>query len=360
VAALSARACRRHPSAFRIDGSKIESPLYLVELDNDGAIVRLLDRRADREVVPAGLAANRLELFQDGPERESAWNIHQSFERRAYDWDRDATAVSVVEQGSVRLVLRKTRTFRESRIEQDTVIWAGFPRIDFVTRADWRERQVLLKAAFPCAVRSERAAFEVQFGAVYRSTHANTSWDQERFEVCAHRFMDVSEPGYGVSVLNDSRYGCDVRGSVMRLTLLRGAEWPDPEADRGVHELTYSLYPHAGDWTDAGTARRAWELNAPVVCRAADGVGASKRFLTVTGPAFLETLKRAEDGNGWILRLYEPHGARGPVSVTAPRPLASVNGCNHVEETAEPIPSNGSSFSFPIEPFQVRSFRIAF
>ena len=243
-------------------GMRIESPLYAIRLDADGTITRLLDKRNTREVVPEGLRANELQLFQDGPEMESAWNIHDVFEKRRYAWDGPAV-IRVLEQGPVSAVVRVTRTRRESRIEQDLVVWADHPRIDFVTRAEWQERQVLLKAAFPVAVRSESAAFEVQFGAVRRPTHRNTSWDQEKFEVCAHRWMDLSEPGYGVSVLNDSRYGCDVHGSVMRLTLLRGAEWPDPDADRGMHELVYSLFPHAGDWTDAGTVRRAWELNVP-------------------------------------------------------------------------------------------------
>jgi alpha-mannosidase len=194
--------------------------------------------------------------------------------------------------------------------------------------------------------------------------------------------MDLSEPGYGVSVLNDSRYGCDVHGSVMRLTLLRGAEWPDPDADRGAHELIYSLYPHAGDWTSADTARKAWELNVPVTAaptvagQGAVGRGAAgraagadaraaavppaRRFFSVEGPGILQALKAAEDGNGWILRFYEPHGARGTVHVAGPRSLAAVEECNHVEEGGSPHAHEGASFSFTLLPFQVRTFRVRF
>jgi alpha-mannosidase len=270
----------------------------------------------------------------------------------------------VIEQGLVRLVTRITRRYRRNLIEQDMVVWADRERIDFVTRAEWSERQALLKACFPVAVRSDRAAYEIQFGAVYRPTHRNTSWEQEKFEVCAHRWMDLSEPGYGVSLLNDSRYGCDVRGQVMRLTLLRGAEWPDPDADKGKHELVYSLLPHAGDWTAAGTVRRAWELNAPVICRPGsslpENAPAARTFFTVAGPGILQTLKRAEDGEGWILRLYEPHGGRGTVTVTARWPIASVAACNHIEEGSMPHAFEGNAFSFPLLPFQVRTFRITF
>jgi len=311
-------------------------------------------------VVPAGQRANQLQLFQDGPEMESAWNIHEVFEKRPYGWD-GAADVRVIEQGPVRAVVRVTRTRGQSRVEQDVAVWADHLRIDFITRVDWQERQVLLKAAFPVSVRSDTAAYEVQFGAIRRPTHRNTSWDQEKFEVCAHRWMDLSEPGYGVSVLNDSRYGCDVHGSVLRLTLLRGAEWPDPGADRGRHELTYSLFPHPGDWAEAGTVRRAWELNVPVTCVA--GAAAPfppRRFFAVDGPAVLQALKRADDGDGWILRFYEPHGGRGMVGVTGPRPFTAVTECNHVEEGGSACAHDGAAFRFSIFPFQVRTFRVHF
>jgi alpha-mannosidase len=264
-----------------------------------------------------------------------------------------------------------TRTYRSSTVEQDVTVWAGLDRIDFVTRADWQARQVLLKAAFPLEVRAGRAAYEIQFGAVERATHRNTSWEQEKFEVCGHRWADLSEAGYGVSLLNDSKYGYDARGSVLRLTLLRGPEWPDPDADRGRHEFTYSLLPHAGDWRAGDTVRRAWELNVPVVCVPAGGAAAAgkaaaspkaaaRSFVSVDGPGVLEALKRAEDGDGWILRISEPHGGRGRVSVRMPRPLARVEACNHVEEGSTAVPHDGAAFAFPIRPFEVRTFRLRF
>jgi alpha-mannosidase len=254
-------------------------------------------------------------------------------------------------------------------VEQDVTAWAGLDRVDFVTRADWQERQLLLKAAFPLEVRAVHAAFEIQFGAVERPTHRNTPWDQEKFEVCGHRWADLSEAGYGASVLNDGKYGYDARGDVLRLTLLRGAEWPDPDADRGRHEFTYSLFPHAGDWRAGATVRRAWELNVPVTCVAGagrpGGAGGSSppaagSFIALEGPGVLEAFKRAEDGDGWILRVSEPHGGRGTVRVRLPRPPARVEACNHVEEGAEAAEHDGAAFRFPIKPFEVRTFRLRF
>jgi alpha-mannosidase len=252
-----------------------------------------------------------------------------------------------------------TRTHRQSTIEQDIVVYAKTPRIDFVTRADWHERQTLLKAAFPVAVRSTRATYEVQFGAVERPTHRNTSWDQEKFEVAAQRWADLSESGYGVSLLNDCKYGHDTRGNVLRITLLRGATWPDPKADEGAHAFTYSLFPHAGNWTDAETVRRAAELNIPARALPVRGRAPDSRsFLTLTGLAVVETLKPAEDGRGLILRVYEPHGSRGEVRADSREWVSKVTDCDLVEEDGDAVTVRDGRFKFNITPFQIRTFRI--
>jgi alpha-mannosidase len=243
---------------------------------------------------------------------------------------------------------------------QEIILWSGLPRLDFHTRVDWHQKQTLLKAAFPVAVHAPHATFEIQFGALERANHRNTSWEQEKFEVCGQRWADLSEGGYGVSLLNDSRYGHDVQGNVMRLTLLRGTEFPDPDADQGEHEFTYSLLPHEGDWRQGGTVRRAAELNVPLVAVPADAApaGGPLSYVSVEGPAVLETLKPAEDGDGVVLRLYEPNGARGRVTVSHRLPFAEVWRCNLVEEGAEPVPASPGRFAFEIEPFRVCAFRL--
>ncbi len=347
--------------SLRIADRSLENRFFRLELADDGSIVRLLDKRCHREVIPPGQPANRLQLFQDGPEQEAAWNVHATFEGREYPWD-PGTTLEVMEQGPVRAVVRITRHYRRSRVEQDLILYDRLPRLDFVTRADWAERQVMLKVAFPVEVLSSRATFEIQFGAVERPTHRNTSWDQEKFEVCGHRWADLSEAGYGVSLLNDCKYGLDVHGNVLRLTLLRGPEWPDPDADRGHHEFTYSLLPHMGDWREGETVRRAWELNVPIACVLANGQRAglptARSFLEVEGPAIVQTLKPAEDGDGWILRLYEPHGGRGKVRVRGAHPLRQVVECNHLEEAIRSLAVEGASFTFPIRPFEIKTFRL--
>ena len=339
---------------------RLDNQFFRVELDNDGAIVRLLDKRNGREIVPPGERANDWQLFQDGPEREAAWNVHATFEKRRYAFDGPAE-IEVIETGPVRAALRITRKRGKTRIKCDVRIYAGSPRIDFVADVDWRERQTLLKVAFPVAVRSPHATFEVQFGAIERATHRNTTWEEQKFEVAAQRWIDLSEAGYGVSLLNDSRYGCDVKDNVLRLTLLRGTDYPDPEADRGRHRFTYALLPHAGAWQDAGTVRTAAELNAPL--RTASGPGgppSSRCFCRVDGTGVvLDTLKPAQDGDGWIARFYEARGGRTPVCVAFdPIPVLVVP-CNFVEEDpGSALRLEDGVFRFHIEPFQVRTFRI--
>ena len=352
-------------SSLRVSTSALENRFFRMELDGKGGISRLFDKRFGREVVPPGCTANDLQLFQDGPEREAAWNVHATFDKRRYAWD-DGLTVHVLEKGPVRASVRVVRRYRDSVLAQDVILYDQVPRIDFVTRVDWRARQVMLKAAFPVSIRSPRATYEVQFGAVERATHRNTSWEEEKFEVCAHRWADLSEAGYGVSLLNDCKYGYDVLENVMRLTLLRGAEWPDPLADVGKHEFVYSLLPHTGDWRDGGTVQYAWELNAPMTCAVGAGSGSGEAWneslLAVRGPAILEALKPAEDGDGVIARLYEPYGGRGAVWVATPADRITVVPCNHVEEAQSDVDVRveGGGFGFSVTPYQVRSFRLWF
>ena len=340
----------------------LENAFLRIELDEQGAITGLLDKRNGRQVVQPGERANVWQFFQDGPEREAAWNVHDTFENRQYPMTEPAR-ITVIERGPVRAAVRVERQFRNTRICYDIALYAQTPRVDFVADVDWQERQTMLKVAFPVAVRSPQATYEIQFGAIQRPTHRNTSWDQTKFEVPAQRWADLSEAGYGVSLLNDSRYGYDVRGNVLRLTLLRGPEYPDPEADRGQHQFRYALLPHVGDWAQGETVRRARELNEPMLAVPTVGGGqvGAHSYLQVRGPGVVvETLKPAEDGDGWVLRLYEAHGGRGTVDLKSDRALARVVACNMVEEALREVPVADGRVSADIGPFEVQSYRLRF
>ena len=185
---------------------------------------------------------------------------------------------------------------------------------------DWREHQILLKTAFPVDVLADKASYEVQFGNVERPTHRNTSWEQARFEVCAHKWADVSEYGYGVAVLNDCKYGMDIRESVMRLTLLKSGIFPNPDADNEVHEFTYSLYPHRGGFREGHVIQEAYDLNGPLHAVWASGkCGWNCSYLTIeVENIIVDTVKQAEDGDGVIIRFYEAYGQRTETGILLP------------------------------------------
>jgi alpha-mannosidase len=241
---------------------------------------------------------------------------------------------------------------------------AGSSRLDFETEVDWQERHRLLKAAFPVDVRAAHATYEIAFGALERATHANTSWDRARFEVCAHRWADLSEPGYGVALLNDSKYGYHIWGNVMELSLLRSPTSPDPLADQGLHRFTYSLVPHAGDLVAGRVVDAAIELNVPLEVAAVPG-GSSDgarpaRFSAVRFDrpgVVLSALKLAESGNGLVLRFYDAHGSRGPVGIDVALPVARACRADLLEREGESVgllPTEaGTHLDLDLRPFEI-------
>jgi alpha-mannosidase len=234
----------------------------------------------------------------------------------------------VVERGPVRAAVRLSRRFGRSRLTQEVRLSAGSPVIEFATRVSWREDRKLLKAAFPMDVVAERASYEIQFGAIERPTARNTGWERAKFEVPAHRWADLSEPGFGASLLNNCKYGYDCRGNVLRLSLLRAPTNPDPGADRGEHEFTYALYPHSGDWREGLSVRAGLELNVPLraspAARGGGPLGSSASFFSLDAAnVVIEAVKRAERSDAVVLRLYEAHGARCPARLRTALPVSS-------------------------------------
>jgi alpha-mannosidase len=223
-----------------------------------------------------------------------------------------------------------------------------------------------LRALFPMAVRSHEATFETMYGVVRRPTHRNTSWDAARFEMVAHRFADLSESGYGVALINDGKYGHSARDNVLGISLLRSPVHPDPLADEGEHHFTYGLLPHKGDWTEAGVVQEAFALNSPLcVAEPASGTGTlplESGLAAVEGVALaLGSLKKAEDSGGSILRLYEPHGARGKSVLHFTEEIKRAERVNLLEEAdgSGPVPSvEGSMLRVEVRPFEVLTLRL--
>jgi alpha-mannosidase len=344
----------------------LQNEQYELWIDAKGEISRLYDTRAERDILAPGQTGNQLIAYEDRPLDFDAWDIDLFYEEKPYPVQA-VTSVRIIEDGPVRTTVEIVRHYMSSRFTQRISLWRSSPRIDIATEIDWHEHQTLLKAAFPMAINSTRATYEIQFGNVERPTHRNTSWDMARFETCAHRWIDLSEGGYGISLLNDSKYGHDVHDNVVRLTLLKSGIYPDTHADEGLHRFTYSLLPHMGDWRDAQSVRRAYELNVPVVCVAGQKKPTAMPIVPATGSSFvqvdcthviLETVKPAEDGHGLIVRLYEAHNQRGRGTLTFATSILSAQECDLLEELIDDISYQGNTLSFQVNPFEIKTFRV--
>ena len=277
--------------------------------------------------------ANRLQLLEDNPSAWDAWNIGLT----GTEYPSTFRGVEVVESGPVRAVLRLTRDYLKPGVKkdyptedfptsfftQDVVLYDGLDRIDFVTDVDWWEEHTMLKVAFPVAVSDTKATYEIPFGSIERSTGSSDPWEAAKVEVPAERWADLSQDDYGVSLLNRAKYGHDIKGTTIRLSLLRSPKWPDPTADRGKHTIEYALYPHAGRWRDASTFRRGAEYNVPLLAIVTD----RHRGLRLTPPSFvklaperyvLSSIKKAEDSAAWIIQWYDAKGEDGVAELTLP------------------------------------------
>jgi alpha-mannosidase len=242
---------------------------------------------------------------------------------------------------------------------------AGSRRLEFDTEVDWHEHHKFLKVAFPVDVLASRASYEIQYGHLERPTHTNTSWDAARFEVCAHRWADLSEPGYGVALLNDCKYGYDIQGNVMRLSLLRAPGWPDPASDQGHHRFSYALFPHADDLRTAGVVAEAEALNVPLnyipVESGPGALPARSSIVSVDRPnVTVEAVKMADREDAVVVRLCEVWGTRGPARITFDRPVTTAVRTDVLERDVGPATVVDGGINLDLRPFELVTLKLAF
>ncbi|MGQ9561714.1 MAG: alpha-mannosidase [Candidatus Oleimicrobiaceae bacterium] len=358
----------------RARGDLIETPRFKAQMNAKGELLWLEDRANGVQVLAAKEPGNVLQTFLDYPRFWEAWEIDQDFEAYPLHLLRVKRELKVT-AGPVCAVARAQLTTGRSTLVQDILFYGDLGRIDFDTLVDWHDPRTLLKVAFPTSVRAEQATFEIQFGAIARSTRRNNSWDSARFEVPAQRWADLSDGRFGVSLLNDCKYGHDVHEDVLRLTLLKNCYAPDPvscqygvlyrgQTDEGLHRFVYALWPHPGDWRAGRTVHAAYELNVPLVPvlqgQHSGPLPAEKSFVTIGGApsVVLDTIKRAEDDHSLVLRIYESSGHRALAQVSAALEVEQAAIADLLEREQKKLPWQKGSAQLVLHPFEVVTLKL--
>jgi alpha-mannosidase len=347
-----------------ISEKHIHNSFIDIKLNQNAEIISLFDKQENREILKDGCRGNVLQAFEDKPFAHDAWDINIYYSEKMWEIS-DLVSVEIIEQGPVRACLEIHRKFLQSTIVQRMYVYSYSSRIDFETIVDWKETHILLKVAFPVNIHSHKATYEIQFGNVERATHWNTSWDYARFEVCAQKWVDLSEGFYGVSMLNDCKYGHDIKDGIIRQTLIKSPKWPNEDSDREIHTFTYSIYPHRSGWIEAGTVKQAYFLNSPVFGfykKPQIGYLPSKlSFISINADnVVIETVKKAECDNSTIIRIFEYTNKRTRCRIDSVIKILSVYECDLLENETSLIDTEGSHFTFEINPYEIKTFKIAF
>ncbi len=339
--------------------------LRVIVDEENGDLSAIFDKVNHREVLSQA-GGNQLQAFQDSGQYWDAWNIDPNYAEHPLP-PTQLKSIQWLEQGLVQNRLRVVRQLGKSEFCQDYILEAGSPLLKIATTVNWQESQVLVKAAFGLNVEAATATFEIPCGAIQRPTKRETPAEKAKWEVPALRWADLTEEQdeciYGVSLLNDCKYGYDSQPQQLRLTLLRSPKWPDPEADRGFHEFTYALYPHAGSWESAHTVRRGYELNTPLQVILNPVRTANSKFSAVESMSFLNlsaenlilmAFKQGEDNQQWILRCYECHGETAELVLTSDLKLNLADSVDLLERYL----STTESSSHSIKPWKILSFKV--
>ena len=334
----------------------VETNALRVCFDDNWIISSIYDKINDRELLKNGCRGNELRIYEDFPDCYDCWEW-QSYETEKYKVITDYSLVDIVDDGA-RLGIKIVRPFLESTIEQTLWFYDDKLQIDFDTRLDWHQNNQMLKCAFDVDINTDKATYEIQFGTLERPTHMNTSWDSAKFEVCAHKYADISEGGYGVSLINDCKYGHDIHDGVIQLSLIKCGVHPSKRSDKGVHEFTYSICPHSGTFAENDIAKKAYFINYPMTAIKASGntneLPTSYSIVTLDKENVIcETVKEAEDTLDTIVRLYESKNTRTRVKVSTALNASKCYLCDLLENELEPLAIVDGCVEVDIKGFEI-------
>lgn len=346
-----------------VNGNHVSTAFYEIDFSDDMEIRRLYCKKLDWNAVPSGQAFNRLIAFEELPYQDHNWNTNAYFEESFHIVSHVLNA-RVLENGPVRAVLQITRAYQNSLIQQYIILYAHSERIDVVNDIDWKEDSTMLKAEFPVAVNAEKATYDIQFGNIERPTHSNTLADFAKFEASAQKWADLSDNSFGVSILNDCKYGYNIKNGKIRLSLLRSQNFPQKAQDQGQHHFTYSIYPHAGFVSESGVVQQAYDLNVPPLCMAATGRGSLPANFSLVSVershVILDTIKKAEDDEAVILRLYETWNRQCRCRLHLSLPIADAAVCDMIEEREQKLSFDGQDIELTFRPFEIKTIKLYF
>mgnify|MGYP004458324823 CR=1 FL=1 len=338
------------------------TPFLRLKWNEKGQITSWYDRKAKRELLKDGACANVLMTYEDKPYQFDNWNIYDYYREKSWEVER-LVSRKMIENGPVRMALELKWEYLHSQIREIFYFYPDSARVDIAAEIEWHENQILLKALFPLEINAREASYEIQYGNVKRSITRNTSWEQARFEVCFHKWLDLAEYDYGVSFLSDSKYGVSIYDSQVELTLLKSGNYPNPDADRGYHEFIYSVFPHEGDWRTAGTVREAYEVNNPVTAtvRTMENIVHKRAELPSEYGAIsisaenlvTEVLKRSEDGTADIIRFYECWNRRTTAEIVFADTWRKISLCNMLEEEVLVLGENTDRITMTVKPYEI-------
>ncbi|MDD2971553.1 MAG: alpha-mannosidase [Lachnospiraceae bacterium] len=354
----------RAESALKVTTKCMENAYVTVTFAENGQISSIYDKGEGREILKPGQNGNVLMTYEDRPHNYDAWDVNNYYTEKSWEITQ-LDAMEVIEEGPVRATVKITRTYLDSTIEQYISLTNEDSEIVIRNEIDWKEKKIFMKALFPVDIHTDEASYEIQYGNVKRKTHYNTSWDFAKFEVCMHKWMDLSEDDYGVSMINDCKFGCSAHDGVIGLSMLKSATYPNPEADKEHHSFVFSIYPHKGDWKRADTISKAYTMNNPLTAivkqKAGGELPGQYSAVSVDAPnVIIEVVKEAEDGKEMIIRLYEAYNRRTNVKMTFSTEINTIEECNMLEEKERELPCEGTDVSFIIKPYEIKTFKVSF
>jgi len=337
---------------IKVSEKVLENDVIRVTFNDKYEIVSVYDKECGREVVEKGKTANNLCIYEDIPVLYDAWDVFEYYKQKKWIID-DVQSAELLDDG-----IKIRRKYGNSEFEQIIKLYRNSKRIDFITTADWHEDHVLLRAEFPVDINANVANYDIQFGYIDRPTHKNTSWDESKFEVWGHKWADLSEGDYGVSLLSDSKYGYNAYENLIGISLLKAATWPNPDPDSGLHKFTYSFYPHKSDFRCGGTQKEAYMLNQPLVGKKVEKqngilpdsysmISADKENVVI------ETVKKSEEGNDIIVRLYDSYNSKTKAEIKAGFDFKEVYLCDMMENNLQKLEVDGKNVKLDIRNFEV-------